>query len=180
MPILALDLSLTSPGWFIHDGRGIRSGAWATPKTLVGSSRMARIDWILTQVEREVQDLAPYVNVFIEGYSYASPHQAHQLGELGGAVRLWLYAQNIDAVEIAPPSLKKFLTGKANAKKEDMKAWIVKRYGFIPATNDEADAYALGRLAMCFLGLDQPTTNEQREVLAALRGEKPSKKRRAG
>ncbi len=58
--------------------------------------------------------------VVLEGYSYASGHQAHQLGELGGVVRLALHEAQVVYVDVPPSTLKKFATGKGNANKAAM------------------------------------------------------------
>jgi crossover junction endodeoxyribonuclease RuvC len=181
-PILALDLSLTSPGYFSRDEHGIvRSGVWKTPKTLEGSSRMVRLDWIRSQIEDAALKLGPATRVFIEGYAFARANQAHQIGELGGVVRFALWCRGLQIVEVPPPSLKKFVTGKGNADKNLMLLNVYKRWGVEAADDNEADAVGLGRLAMCVLGMDEPTTQEQCDVLAGL-GQprsKPAKKRKA-
>jgi crossover junction endodeoxyribonuclease RuvC len=46
---------------------------------------------------------------------------------------------------VAPTALKKFITGKGNAKKELMLMKIFKRYGLEFENNNLADAYALAR-----------------------------------
>lgn len=45
-----------------------------------------------------------------------------------------------------PSQIKKFLTGKGNAKKEIMIKEAYKKFGFEASTNDEVDAYAIGKL----------------------------------
>lgn len=81
--------------------------------------------------------------VVLEGYSYASANQAHQLGELGGVVRVELWRCQIPYVEIPPALLKRFATGKGNAGKDEMLAAAIRRFSFEGSGNNEADAFLL-------------------------------------
>lgn len=135
--ILALDLSLTRSG--VCDSGGACS-CIRTDK-LRG---LARIDHIV----RQVQALAGGVDlVVIEGYSYASPNQAHQIGELGGCVRFLLWRLGVPYVDVQPSTLKKFATGKGNANKDAMIAAAIRRFGFAGSDNNEADAFLLWCMA---------------------------------
>ena len=136
--ILALDLSLVATGWCLPDGTtGRIDGA-----KLRG---MERIDHIV----RQVQALARGVDlVAIEGYSYASPNQAHQIGELGGGVRLLLYRLRVPFVAVPPATLKKFATGSGAAKKTAMVVAARERFGLTTTTDyNECDAYLLWAMA---------------------------------
>jgi len=135
--ILALDLSLTRTGVCEDDGA---CSCIRTDK-LRG---MPRIDHIARQVQR----LAGGVDlVVIEGYSYASANQAHQVGELGGCVRFLLHRLGVPWVDVAPSTLKKFATGRGNAGKDEMIAAAIRRFGFAGSDNNEADAYLLWCMA---------------------------------
>ena len=46
---------------------------------------------------------------------------------------------------VAPQALKKFVTGKGNVKKDQMKLAVFKRWGVEFPTTDETDAYALAQ-----------------------------------
>jgi crossover junction endodeoxyribonuclease RuvC len=134
--ILALDLSLTHTGW-ASDVAGLPAA---------GSIRTAQLRGVerLDLIVREVQALARGTGlVALEGYSYASPNQAHQMGELGGPVRLLLYRLGIPMVVVQPSGLKKFATGKGNANKDQMLAAAIRRYAFAGTDNNEADAWLL-------------------------------------
>jgi crossover junction endodeoxyribonuclease RuvC len=121
------------------------------------------------------------VVVFIEGYSFASPNVAHYLGELGGLLRSELLFACKDLIEVPPSSLKKFISGTGNAKKEQMIAHVAKRWGHIFATNDECDAFSLAHLGLRYLGLVECDNQTQREVIAKLKNPavKKSRKRKA-
>ena len=57
------------------------------------------------------------------------------------------YQQNIPCISFSVQAIKKFMTGKGNANKDEIIA-AVKRKGFTPATDDEADAIAIMLLAL--------------------------------
>jgi len=138
MRVAAFDLSLTQTGWATWDGDVRRCGT-IRPKDVA----MARLD----RVRREVLTIADGAElVVIEGYSYGSGNQAHQLGELGGVVRLSLWATRQTRlyrppfVEVPPAVLKKYATGRGNAGKEEMLVAAVRRLGYEGSNNNEADA----------------------------------------
>ena len=90
----------------------------------------------------------------IEGYAYARANQAHQIGELGGVVRLALSDRGVPVVEVSPSSLKKLATGKGNASKDAVLAEAMRRLGYQGSDNNEADALWL--LEMARQALDLP------------------------
>lgn len=92
-------------------------------------------------------------NAAIEGSVLAS-HSALKLGELAALVKITLYDmmifENPDVavpLQIPPMTLKKYATGKGNAKKQEMMLQIYKRWGVELNDDNAADAYALARLA---------------------------------
>lgn len=98
---------------------------------------MARLRWI----QKKVQEVTAGVDlVVIEGYSHASKHQAHYLGELGGVVRLTLYCMNRPYVDVAPTVRAKLACGKGNASKDEVFAAAFKRLNYSGHSKDEADA----------------------------------------
>lgn len=66
-----------------------------------------------------ITDLEPDL-VAIEDYAYGAGQGAHQIGELGGLLRLTLWDFMIPFKCYSPGTIKKFATGKGNAKKSDM------------------------------------------------------------
>lgn len=137
MRVLAFDLSLTSTG-VAHEGGTSR----ITPKCK-GVERLAEIR---EAVRLLVLTTAPEL-VVIEGYAYARANQAHQIGELGGVIRLLLHDMGIEYREVPPSSLKKWATGKGNADKDTMLETAIRKHGFQGHGNDEADAWLLMLMA---------------------------------
>jgi crossover junction endodeoxyribonuclease RuvC len=92
------------------------------------------------------------VDIAMEGSVLAS-HAALVLGELAAVVKMAIYDyfgedENCRyPLKIPPMTLKKYATGKGNAKKQEMLMQIYKRWGIEFNDDNAADAYALGRLA---------------------------------
>ena len=76
---------------------------------------------------------------------------------IGWILRYVLYYAGVDFIEIPPTTLKKFATGKGNAKKEDMILPIYKRYGFEDKSDNVRDAYVLAQIARALDGQGQHT-----------------------
>ena len=88
-------------------------------------------------------------SVYIEGPSYMSSGQyVLQMGALHYLLRLYLYKKKLNYKVIAPGTLKKFVTGKGNAKKDLMLLKVYKKWGVEFEIDDMADAYGLARMAL--------------------------------
>lgn len=131
-------------------------------------SRVKRIETIVSQVMRIIEATPPRA-MFIEAYSYGSTHGGEMLGELGGVIR-WHLDEIPIIREVAPGTNKKFVTGSGNAKKEQMIAHVLKNWGELFETNDDADAFGLYRLGLCCCGLAEPANQKQREAVKTVVG----------
>lgn len=172
MKVIGIDASLTGTGVAVLDG----------------SLRTERIESKLTGPARliEIRDrvrniIAGADLVVIEGYAFAMANQAHQMGELGGVLRVMFYELGLQVLEVNPSQVKKFATGKGSAKKEEMAVAIFKRFGREFRTNDEADAFVLALIGQAYHpGLNvEGLTAFQREVIEELRNPKAKKKKAA-
>ena len=161
MKIVALDLSLKASGW-------CSAPAFGTLRPPTGADRgMARLRWIRSAIYPLVTDAHLVV---LEGYAYARVNQAHQLGELGGVVRLMLFDRGIRFVDVAPQCRAKFATGKGNGTKELVLAEAVRKLGYSGSSTDEADALWLWEMAAVHYGgrsaavptrVERPTVPQQ-------------------
>jgi len=115
--------------------------------------------------------------VLIEGYSYASPNQAHQVGELGGVLRVTFAEYELNLLEVAPKQLKKFATGNGSASKEQIAVAAYKKWGIECPTNDETDAAVLVYIGLAYMGNIDGLTAYQQEVIDALHGKSEVKKK---
>lgn len=100
----------------------------------------------------ELQDNAGVDLVVMEGYANAAKFGREMAGELGGVVKLvTLDVINIPPVVVPPTSLKKFVTGKGNAKKNEMLLGVFKRWGAEFTDDNQADAYSLEKFGHAYL-----------------------------
>jgi crossover junction endodeoxyribonuclease RuvC len=106
-----------------------------------------RLRWIRAQVMAAVREPRADL-VVLEGYAFAAhASHAHELGELGGVIRVALLDAGIRFVDVNPSSLKLFATGKGNAKKNQVLADAVRKLAYAGHSTDEADALWLLEMA---------------------------------
>lgn len=151
--VVGLDLSLTATGYAYHGCRGTIHA-----KHLKGAERLAylrdavmRLDLSFENYNLPSEPTRPDL-VVMEGYSYASANQAHQVGELGGVIRLALHEAGVPFVVVAPAALKKYATGKGNANKAAMLQAAWQRLGYEGTDDNEADALWLRAMGLDALG----------------------------
>jgi crossover junction endodeoxyribonuclease RuvC len=118
MRVLGIDPSLTATGVALPDGT---VATVAVKLSKGGRLKHVRESDRLIAIRDRVACLLDDVDlVVVEGYSYGSGFQAHQLGELGGVLRVLLTEAGVAWVEVAPTRVKRYATGKGNAGKADM------------------------------------------------------------
>ena len=152
MPIvMGLDLSLTATGvvavddnWRIVERRLITS----TPK----EENTPRLTKIAISIMLSVGKIRPDL-VIIEGpaFGISKTTSIFQLGELAGIVKRDLFTTNFPFIIVPPSQLKKFVTGKGNAKKDLMLLAVHKKYGEDFEDDNLCDAYVLARYGFQFL-----------------------------
>jgi hypothetical protein len=157
--VVAFDLSLTSTG--VADRNGTRR---IRPKT-AGVERLAEVRDAVLSACHPHRSFDDQMNcavagrclnrpdlVVLEGYSYASGNKAHDVGELGGVVRLALHEAGIAFHAVSPSTIKIAACGKGNASKDDVLLAAVRRLDYAGNSKDEADALWLYRIALHALG----------------------------
>lgn len=113
-----------------------------------------------TRFAHYTRDIAALVDAYgvdlvvIEGYAYAGKFNNALQYELGACIRMRLYQDEIPFVEVQPTSLKKFVTGKGNCKKDLMLLNVYKRWEFDTEDDNEADAYGLAQMGRAIKGHD--------------------------
>ena len=142
--IIGLDLSLTCTGVCILRPDGTRRlEAWKTKK-LRGHERMAYILDALEAMVFDVRHSHGIGRIIIEGPSYGSQGQGHfDIGGLTWLVKHRLWTLDLDYTDVPPSTLKKFATGRGNAKKSEMLATAIRKYGYEGHDDNEADALLL-------------------------------------
>jgi crossover junction endodeoxyribonuclease RuvC len=163
---IGIDPGLIATAWATHEGV---SGVITSERR--GIARVADIRRQLTDTIAAIPGMVsgcmwPGKDFYaIEGYSFGSPYSAHQLGELGGAIRLYLFGDGRSYVEIPPSTLKKFATGSGRAKKDELRLAVFKRWGKEFKTDHEVDAFILAKIAEAVFGDPGPLTQFQSEVV---------------
>ena len=106
----------------------------------------------LVKYEKEIEFIANMIAlhaVYLEGPAYQATGQVIlQMGALHFITRLFLFKKQKNYKIIAPGTLKKFVTGKGNSKKELMLMKTFKRWGVEFEDNNLCDAYGLARMAL--------------------------------
>lgn len=164
MNFIGIDTGLASIGIARADGT-VRT----TCPSGKGPDRLQQI-YVLTQESAAGISALPHL-VAVEGYSYGSSFNAHQMGEAGGIVRLALYQIGVKYIEVAPQQVKKFATGKNTAKKDEMRLGVYKRWGVELETEHDIDAFVLRKIAEAVHAANNNSESEplnavQREVVA--------------
>lgn len=130
--VVGIDYSMSSPSICIHKGE-----SWSlsnckfhflTPKkrcTLKTKMFFGKLQFDFTCNEQRFSRLAEWAiakipksaKVFIEGYAYASKGVVFHIGENTGILKHRMWSHDIEFVDISPPKIKKFATGKGNSNK---------------------------------------------------------------
>lgn len=111
----------------------------------------------------DIEDRLTYGDtIMIEGFSFGSKGRGldFQFG-IGWGVRMALFQSGLEYKIISPGGLKKFVSGKGNAKKDIMAIDIYKRWGFEHPSDNVRDAYALAQVGRALQGLYEPTKFQQ-------------------
>lgn len=182
--VMGVDLSLTSTGLIVLGESGevlANKAITSKPSGLKLLGRMARYDAIADEICQAAMTYQPSV-ACIEHYvtGGAGGGIAERI-ELGCIVRRMLMDLKVEIHEVPPTTLKKWTTGKGAFKgggKTPMVVAIMSRWGVEFSTDDEYDAYALGRMAHQIAGLSQPSVEFQREAIDVVLNGRPKKSRK--
>ncbi len=142
-PIIGLDISTKTGLALIEMNKygeyQVQATAELTASNAAGN--IGRADVIAEKVIHCIETHKP-MSVFIEGYGYSNTHTLVVLVEIGTLIRHALYKRGLQYHEIPPTSLKKFVCGKGNAKKDMVMKEVFKRWAF-EGTDNECDAVGL-------------------------------------
>jgi crossover junction endodeoxyribonuclease RuvC len=123
---------------------------WVYKSPYFGIERLVDIrQWLVDHLEYLEEHDLEVADLAMEGTVLAS-QAALVLGELSATVRLAIYDLYEDhrryPLKVPPMTLKKYASGKGNAKKQEMLLQIYKRWGVEFNDDNAADSYALARL----------------------------------
>ena len=132
------------------------------------SDRMRRLIPLAAQIDSLLAETKPDL-ILIEGYSFGSTNRISEMAEWGGCLR-WHLVDHAPVLEVAPSTLKKFVTGSGKGEKQMMIAHVASTYGKIFGTNDEVDAYGLYVMALAVAGVIPCRNQAQRDSVAKVIG----------
>ncbi len=144
---VGIDHSFTGTGVVLLDKDGE-----ILEQKLIKSNSKQTIEERLIDLRDQLSFIPVIVNlkrVCIEGPSYGSNGQfILQMGALHFLIRILLFEHNVDYKIVTPGALKKFVTGKGNAKKNLMLLKIFKKWGIEFDDDNLGDAFSLARMAL--------------------------------
>jgi Holliday junction resolvasome RuvABC endonuclease subunit len=181
---IGIDPSLSGTAVCILDQNAtVRMHRFTSKPAFGVSNRIRRYAGLVADVCTILDSLqgAPVASILIEGYAFGAMQKAHELGEYGGLLRraiLRRFPEEGILREVPPTTLKQFVSGAGNCPKDQMGAHVAKRWGEVFRNNDEVDAFALAKLALCVAGMAEPATAWQRTAVDTVLHGKPKKPRK--
>jgi Holliday junction resolvasome RuvABC endonuclease subunit len=142
---VGLDQSYSGFGVVKLDNAGdTQTQLWKFPPTDSDGMRLGEINVRLITLFTQLQDAYDEVHIAMEGYANGRTFNREKMGELGGIVKLsHATVFGTDPTILPPTSLKKFVTGKGTASKEDMINAVQSKWSKDVSNNNIADAYGL-------------------------------------
>lgn len=170
MIVVGIDLSLTDTG--------IASRGWVerVKSKANGDGLGQRSDRILGLAERILVLGIAADLVVVEAPAYSSGYgNPHERSGLWWLVVAGFRQRGIPVAEVAPTTLKKYLTGNGRADKDEVLAEVCKRFpGWDIRNNNEADALGLAAMGYDWLGeplLSLPALNRRSLAVVKWPGE---------
>lgn len=178
---MGIDPSLTKTAVMVIGRDGSRRDSTVVRSENQGlsvSARMSRIKRMVNGVMVIVQRNKP-VAITLEHYSFGSnTGLVCDLAEYGGNLRFALIKHGYVPIEVAPTTLKKWVTGSGGGDKVKVISSLTRDYGVMFGTDDEYDAYGLARMALQIAKFEEPVLAYQREAIAVAMAEKVRKERK--
>lgn len=140
-----LDLSLRATGLCLPSGKTTVLSSKRRGSERLGDLRLQLRDLIRANCDGSI--VTPIAVIEDYAFSRAGAH-AHELGELGGVIRVALDDWEVPWVAVVPSLLKKFATGKGNADKVAMAVAAVKANGHEFRDDNECDAWWLQTMGL--------------------------------
>lgn len=141
-PVLALDLGTTT-GWALHDADGLivsGTASFRSGRFDGGGMRYLRFTNWLSEFDRLS---GPISSIWFEEVRrHAGTDAAHVYGGLMATLTAWAELRGVPYQGVPVGTIKRHATGKGNASKVAM-IEAVRRRGFTPSDDNEADAIAI-------------------------------------
>jgi crossover junction endodeoxyribonuclease RuvC len=168
--VVALDVSLNSPGWSKLDTEnGARTFGSFDYSKLRDMPRIAKAACELIDLCRPadlvvMEGLSMGLPMGKNGRSFVPQGRTDLVG-LTYVIRLWLFKQQKPTILVSPTGLKKFTTSDFKAPKDLMLREVFRRWGVEAENNDQADAVALAEVGRAWLEKPADLPKFQKEVL---------------
>lgn len=145
---IGLDPSLTSFG-VSAIGDGLQR-TWLISSTERGVRRLLDISYQLSDIFRDVGRTHEVSDVAMED-TVRSSFAASSLGELAGVTKMTCHTMlggpGQYPLRVPPTTLKKYATGRGNAKKAEIMLSVYKKWGVELLDDNLADAFVLSKIA---------------------------------
>lgn len=170
--ILGLDPSLTACAGVVIDQKGTAHSRFLiSPGKQRGLERLSTIVQGVSASIRSLVSVAGGSKVLVvrEDYAYAASSGSDAvLKELGGILLWELHKMGIIMHTVGVAQVKKFVTGKGNAQKDQMMLAVYKSFSYDPRDEHDADAFGVAITARALvLRSSASLTAPQREVVVA-------------
>ena len=176
--VLGCDLSMTSFGWFLHDGKNKPTyGRFKTsPEDGIDIRRfMKQRDSFVNIINEYKIDHIGIEQPFLRSFNTEKLYALHQF------VLEVCYTRHIKIVYITPAQVKQYVTGNSKADKNEIVFKTRNVLGFVreKINDDEADAYWVGVLAKKFWQLyygeikESDLTEEEKFIFIKNKSKKP-------
>lgn len=119
--VMGLDLGATT-GWGAFS---TSSGSYTYGDVSVDTPEAYYNILLAKKVEEKISEVNPDF-VCIEGYAYGGTFFNYAQPEITGQIRRHLWESDIDYIMLPPNTARKIVVGKGNAKKGEVKKFIVK------------------------------------------------------
>lgn len=142
---VGLDQSYSGFGVVKLDNEGDpQTRLWKFPPKDSAGMRLGDIYVMLVTFFTQLQNAYDEVHIAMEGYANGRTFNREKMGELGGVVKMsHATVFGTDPTVVPPTSLKKFVTGKGTASKDDMVSAVQSKWAKDITNNNVADAYGL-------------------------------------
>lgn len=114
-----------------------------------------RVNSLIASVEELRTTYKPDL-IVVEALFVGMASSAITLIQLGSILRYFFWQEGILYVDVPASVLKKFVSGRGDAKKEQMMMHVLRRWGHEPKTNNIADAIGLAMAGLCCAGEEFP------------------------
>lgn len=140
---------------------------WLLKPKKRGVDRLLEISFELTDIFATIRDQGFVIEDVAVEDTVLMSHSASALGELAGAVKMTCHTVLSGTakypLKVPPTSLKKYATGRGNAKKIEVVLSVYKKWGREFQDDNEADAFVLAQIASGYA-----KTSYEKEILEKL------------